>query len=335
MYEPTLDVCPMEGLIGEVRSMARKPNVLSPRPSGEQVENTSRNGDDKDVHLTLTLNNPELRRELDSMQKSLQNLTRRLEEKNAEIQKQNVVIENLRNEKHQLTTALAKALEEKELKSDSIPFAFGKFASTPATFEPVLEEHLPDNNNGSVILVDNPEIQDYGVGPSSIPGTSNQFQTEQQHVPTTNKRKKRKPQPVRKSPRKSKIMTTPSYKTKPKEAGGQGDIRTNGRNQRSSTKSAVVGKKVAQPVRKKKIKARVTKEKEYLVERILDVRLMQQDNQFTEEYYIKWLNYGDHENSWEPADLCSCDDRIADFYRTAEGKAKKKKFGEIMKSHGL
>ncbi|XP_013384182.1 chromobox protein homolog 1-like isoform X2 [Lingula anatina] len=58
-------------------------------------------------------------------------------------------------------------------------------------------------------------------------------------------------------------------------------------------------------------------EEEYEVERVVDVRVRGGQR----EYLIKWKNYPDSENTWEPENNLDCPDLIADY----EEKRKKEK----------
>lgn len=50
-------------------------------------------------------------------------------------------------------------------------------------------------------------------------------------------------------------------------------------------------------------------EEEYHVEKILDRRI----RRGVVEYYIKWLNYGTEDSTWEPRENLNCDDLIEDY----------------------
>ena len=58
-------------------------------------------------------------------------------------------------------------------------------------------------------------------------------------------------------------------------------------------------------------------EEEYQVEKILRVRM----RAGRKEYFLKWKNYPDSENTWEPEDNLDCPELIADF---EEKRAKEK-----------
>jgi transposase InsO family protein len=51
-------------------------------------------------------------------------------------------------------------------------------------------------------------------------------------------------------------------------------------------------------------------EEEYDVEKILDMR---KNRKGEKEYLIKWLDYSDQENTWEPRKNLNCDDKIQEF----------------------
>ena len=59
-------------------------------------------------------------------------------------------------------------------------------------------------------------------------------------------------------------------------------------------------------------------EEEYVVEKIVDKRVSKSGKT---EYFLKWKGYGDEDNTWEPKEIVSCKDMIADF----EKKLKEKK----------
>ena len=62
---------------------------------------------------------------------------------------------------------------------------------------------------------------------------------------------------------------------------------------------------------------------EYVVERIIEKRFTKNG---TAEYLVKWKNYGDHENTWEPNEnMVHCEAMIERFER----KARKRKIYEL------
>lgn len=70
-------------------------------------------------------------------------------------------------------------------------------------------------------------------------------------------------------------------------------------------------------------------EEEYEVEKILDKRTKGSKT----EYYIKWKNYPDSENTWEPDENLDCPELISSFEaKWKEKKEKKRKTTEEEKS---
>ena len=57
---------------------------------------------------------------------------------------------------------------------------------------------------------------------------------------------------------------------------------------------------------------------EYEVEKIVDKRM----KKGKPEYYVKWKNWPDEDNTWEPVDNLECEDLIAEFEKN-QGKGKK------------
>lgn len=53
------------------------------------------------------------------------------------------------------------------------------------------------------------------------------------------------------------------------------------------------------------------KNNEHEVEAILDMRY----NNNVKEYLIKWLNYSESDNSWEPEDRLNCPEKIEEFHQ--------------------
>ena len=53
-------------------------------------------------------------------------------------------------------------------------------------------------------------------------------------------------------------------------------------------------------------------ESEYEVEKVLDMRNTTNGQQ---EYLIKWKDYSDAENTWEPTWLLNCDALLKEFYK--------------------
>lgn len=69
-----------------------------------------------------------------------------------------------------------------------------------------------------------------------------------------------------------------------------------------------------------KKKSKEIEEEEYVVEKILDKRI----NNGKPEYFLKWRDYPDSENTWEPVENLDCPDMIKEF----EEQWKKKKAAE-------
>lgn len=62
-------------------------------------------------------------------------------------------------------------------------------------------------------------------------------------------------------------------------------------------------------------------EEEYVVEAIRAWRYNRKKKQ--KEYHIKWLNYAEEENTWEPEDNLKCPDFMKKFVSKLHGKQKK------------
>ena len=62
-------------------------------------------------------------------------------------------------------------------------------------------------------------------------------------------------------------------------------------------------------------------EEEFIVERVVDKRVKNGKT----EYFLKWKNYPDTENTWEPEENLECPDLIADYERLALAKRQKEK----------
>lgn len=62
-------------------------------------------------------------------------------------------------------------------------------------------------------------------------------------------------------------------------------------------------------------------EEEYSVEKIVDKRTVKPGKV---EYLLKWKNYGDSENTWEPKENLDCPQLIADFEEKLKKSVKKK-----------
>lgn len=63
-------------------------------------------------------------------------------------------------------------------------------------------------------------------------------------------------------------------------------------------------------------------EEEFTVEKILDKRVKVENNVEVVEYYLKWLNYPDSDNTWEPRGNLTCDGLIKKFEAEWEKKQK-------------
>uniref|UniRef100_A0A914EJ70 Uncharacterized protein n=1 Tax=Acrobeloides nanus TaxID=290746 RepID=A0A914EJ70_9BILA len=58
----------------------------------------------------------------------------------------------------------------------------------------------------------------------------------------------------------------------------------------------------------------------YFVEQIIDVQ--RSKDGINLEYFVKWLNYGPEEDSWEPEASLNCPDKLKEFKNSVEGKQK-------------
>jgi len=74
-----------------------------------------------------------------------------------------------------------------------------------------------------------------------------------------------------------------------------------------------------QPDKKKsKKRERVEEEEEvYVVEKILDKRVLEDG---TVLYYLKWRNYPESDNTWEPVTNLDCDELISEFEKVYSSK---------------